>query len=148
MEIIWRLSVEKIITGSNRGIGLETAQALLTRHGGRVVLACRDVDAGRSTISDLDESAGDKAALMRLDLANFASIRTFSDEVLTSGRPVRCLINNTHLSGLKSCDLTGDLIERTFQTNHLGHFLLTLMLLPALRKSEVGRRVIHISNRT
>ncbi|CAB3366998.1 Hypothetical predicted protein [Cloeon dipterum] len=134
-----------IVTGSNTGIGYETARELLKR-GARVILANRDLEKSQKAGEMLcAEVPACQLRLLRLDLASLKSVHTFAMEILATESNVHLLINN---AGVFACPytLTEDGNEMQFQTNHLGHFLLTLLLLPALKVSAPSR-IINVSSK-
>jgi NAD(P)-dependent dehydrogenase (short-subunit alcohol dehydrogenase family) len=130
-----------VITGGNSGLGYACARALLSPVAGsptwHVVLACRDPARARGAVEALRAGAAGQVEAMSLDLASLASIRTFAAELtrrLTAGElpPLQGLICNAGVQGAKT--FTTDGFETTFGVNHLGHFLLVNLLLPALAK--------------
>jgi NAD(P)-dependent dehydrogenase (short-subunit alcohol dehydrogenase family) len=124
-----------VVTGGNSGIGFRAAKELAA-HGCRVVLACRNVEAGDRAAQSL--GGGDAARVAQLDLASAASVRAFADA--WTG-PLDFLINNAGVMWPPKLSLTEDGFEKQFGTNHLGHFVLTGLLLPALVASGRGRVV-------
>lgn len=134
-----------IVTGANTGIGKETARGLAAQ-GYTVVLACRDVAKGESARLDItDSTKNPRVALLRLDLADLASIRSFAAEVKQRYPRLDVLINNAGLyTRLRSTTKQG--FESTFGVNHLGTFLLTRELLPLLEASAPARIVVVSSN--
>lgn len=113
-----------IVTGANSGIGRVTA-ATLTEHGARVILAVRNVDAGRAAASSMP---GDTRVLA-MDLASLTSVRGFAERIDT---PVELLVNNAGVTQPPTWRASADRHELQFATNHLGHFALTGLLLPHL----------------
>jgi NAD(P)-dependent dehydrogenase (short-subunit alcohol dehydrogenase family) len=128
-----------VVTGANSGIGLHTTKELVA-HGATVVMACRDVGAAEAAAASLN--AGDAVQVARLDLASAASVREFAETV--SG-PLDLLINNAGVMAPPRLSTTEDGFEKQFGTNHLGHFVLTGLLLPALIQSGKGR-VVTVSS--
>ena len=129
-----------IVTGSNTGIGRETALDLAKR-GARVIVACRDQTKGKAAVSYIKEASGsENVVLKKLDLASLASIRTFSSEVLDEEDRIDILINNAGVMFTDYCH-TEDGFEMQFGTNHLGHFLLTNLLLDKIKDSAPSRIV-------
>lgn len=117
-----------VVTGANSGLGLHTAREL-ARHGARVLLACRDETRGREAESRIRKAVtGADVAFVPLDLADLGSVREFA----ASRAPDRIdlLINNAGVMALPY-GTTADGFERQFGVNHLGHFALTGLLLPA-----------------
>ena len=133
-----------IVTGANTGIGKETAIDLAKR-GARVIVACRDVKKGSDAVRDIKEaSKSEEVILKKLDLASLASVRQFSEEILQEESHIDLLINN---AGVMLCpySLTEDGFEMQFGTNHLGHFLLTNLLLDRIKESAPSR-VVTVSS--
>ena len=130
-----------LVTGANSGIGYQAALEL-ARHGARVLLGCRSQGKGHAALERLRaEAPGAQAELAILDMASLASIRAFATQFSVSGGALDVLINNAGVMALPSRELTDDGFERQFGTNHLGHFALTGLLLPALKKSAASRVV-------
>ncbi len=132
-----------VITGANSGIGLETAVALAAR-GDRVVICCRSAERAAVALEDIRARSGnDEVAVVPLDLADSASIRSAAAELSTLGT-IDVLINNAGLI-LSSRSETVDGFETTFGVNHLGHMLLTLLLESPLRAAR-DPRVINVAS--
>ncbi|XP_054547348.1 retinol dehydrogenase 11 isoform X2 [Talpa occidentalis] len=133
-----------VITGANTGIGKETAKELAKR-GARVYLACRDVQKGELVAKEIQIMTGNKQVLVRkLDLADTKSIRAFAKEFLAEEKHLHILINN---AGVMMCPYskTADGFEMHIGVNHLGHFLLTHLLLDKLKESAPSR-VVNLSS--
>ena len=122
-----------VVTGANSGIGFHTAAALAD-HGAEVVLACRNTDAGLEAAKKIKGSN----TVEKLDLASQASIHEFVDRFEGS---LDLLVNNAGVMTPPKYRETPEGHELQFGTNHLGHFALTGLLLPALLKSESPRVV-------
>jgi retinol dehydrogenase 12 len=131
-----------LITGASSGIGRVTAEALASR-GAKVWLACRDA-AKTAPVLQAIANAGNQAELFLLDLADLDSVRACAAAVLARGEPLQLLINNAGLAGQKR--LTRQGFEQTFGVNHLGHFLLTQLLLPRLLE-QPHSRVVNVSSK-
>jgi retinol dehydrogenase-12 len=132
-----------LITGANTGIGRTTATHLAHR-GARVLLACRSLEKARPVAEAMRaETRNEAVELVELDLASFASIRKMAAALLARDLPLHVLINN---AGLAARGQTADGFELVFGTNHLGHFLLTNLLLERLRASAPAR-VVTVSSR-
>ena len=124
-----------IVTGANSGIGYPTALEL-ARKGATVVVASRNAEKGRGAVDRIDREVGAKRAEFReLDLASLASVRAFAKRELARDAPVDLLINNAGVYEPPKRVETEDGFELQFGTNVLGHFALTGLLLPALRRS-------------
>ena len=113
-----------IVTGANSGIGFVEARTL-AEHGAHVVLAVRNVDAGRAAAARM----GGSTRVEHLDLASQESVRAFAAGV---EGPIDLLVNNAGVMAPPTRRTTADGFELQFGTNHLGHFALTALLLPAL----------------
>jgi NAD(P)-dependent dehydrogenase (short-subunit alcohol dehydrogenase family) len=130
-----------LITGASSGIGRVTAEVLAQR-GARVLLACRDAAKTEPVLRAI-ASAGGRAELVALDLGDLESVRACAAAVLARDEPLHVLINNAGLAGQKR--LTRQGFEQTFGVNHLGHFLLTQLLLPRLL-AQPHSRVVNVSS--
>ncbi|XP_007903540.1 retinol dehydrogenase 13 [Callorhinchus milii] len=129
-----------IVTGANVGIGKETAKDI-ARRGARVILACRDLEKAEKAAAKIREETGNGNVLIRkLDLASLKSVRAFAKEIQDTETQLDVLINN---AGIMWCPKwkTEDGFEMQFGVNHLGHFLLTNLLLDLLKKSAPSRIV-------
>lgn len=113
-----------VVTGANSGIGFVEARTL-AEHGAHVILAVRNVEAGRAAAGRIDG----RTSVEALDLASQESVRRFADRV---EGPVDLLVNNAGVMSPPTRRTTADGFELQFGTNHLGHFALTGLLLPAL----------------
>ncbi|XP_006269619.3 retinol dehydrogenase 14 [Alligator mississippiensis] len=142
-----------IITGANSGLGRATAAELLRRRA-RVIMGCRDRARAESAARDIRAELGPCAAgsahdgdllVRELDLASLRSVRRFCHRVLQEEPRLDVLINN---AGIFQCPYmkTEDGFEMQFGVNHLGHFLLTNLLL-GLLKSSAPSRVVVVSSK-
>jgi NAD(P)-dependent dehydrogenase (short-subunit alcohol dehydrogenase family) len=130
-----------IVTGANSGLGLHTALEL-TRHGATVVLACRSAERGEKALATIRAAVPDgDVVLGSLDLADLASVRAFAE---ANAAPLDLLVNNAGVMALPR-RTTADGFEMQFGTNHLGHFALTGLLLPALLE-RTGARVVTVTS--
>ncbi|XP_051918881.1 retinol dehydrogenase 13 [Hippocampus zosterae] len=130
-----------LITGANTGIGKETALDL-ARRGARVILACRDLTKAHMAANYIRQQSGNNNVVVkRLDLASLQSVRDLAKDVIFNEDRLDILINN---AGLMMCPKwkTDDGFEMQFGVNHLGHFLLTNLLIDMLKKSAPSRVVI------
>jgi NAD(P)-dependent dehydrogenase (short-subunit alcohol dehydrogenase family) len=128
-----------VVTGGNRGLGLETAR-VLSRAGASVTIAARDPRRAAAAVAGME-----RVEVGALDLLDPASIDAFTTRWLESERPLHTLINNAHLPPPKHLQRDERGYEVQFATNHLGHFQLTLGLELALRAGD-GARVINLSS--
>lgn len=127
-----------IVTGGHGGIGLETTR-VLSNAGATVIVGSRDIRKAQDALSGMNN-----VEVLRLDLADPASIDRFAAEFLTSNRALDILINNAGVANPpEPRDARG--FDTQFATNHLGHFQLTARLWEALKKSG-NARVITLSS--
>ncbi|MEE6469097.1 hypothetical protein FKM82_008500 [Ascaphus truei] len=131
-----------IVTGASGGIGKMTALDM-ARRGARVILACRVQETGEAAVYDIRRTCGNNQVLfMKLDLSSLASVRSFCKAFLHSEPRLDILINN---AGIQDYGKTVDGFNLMFGVNHLGHFLLTLLLLDRLKHCSPSRIVILAS---
>ena len=134
-----------VITGANAGIGKEAAVALAGR-GAKVVITSRNEERGQSARQEIVERSGNGSVdVMPLDLASFRSIRSSAADVLDRFDHLDVLVNNAGLILYRRAE-TREGFEETFGVNHLGHFLLTDLLLERLRASAPSRVVVVSSH--
>jgi retinol dehydrogenase 12 len=131
-----------LVTGATSGIGLETARAL-AREGALVVLGARDPVRGQA-VADAIERGGGRAEVLPIDLASYASVREAARRFLEAHRRLDVLVNNAGVA-LRARQVTADGHEQTWETNFLGGFLLTRLLLPALKVAP-RPRVVNVSS--
>ncbi|MBI5941761.1 MAG: SDR family NAD(P)-dependent oxidoreductase [Caulobacterales bacterium] len=136
-----------IVTGAATGIGIETARAL-AEAGAEVVIAARKPDLAAEACAEINKTAkGPGARFEMLDLSELASIRAFAGR--WGDKPLHILINN---AAVMACplDRTKDGFEMQIGTNHFGHFLLSVLLAPALEAGakQAGRpsRLVALSS--
>jgi retinol dehydrogenase-12 len=136
-----------IVTGGNSGIGLVTARDL-ARRGARVIIASRSEDKTRPVIDEIKKATGNDAVeFAKLDLGDLDSVRACAKDILARDIPIHGLINNAGFaSGLRGQrGLTKQGFELTFGTNHLGHYLLTRLLLDKIKQAP-GARIVNVSS--
>jgi NAD(P)-dependent dehydrogenase (short-subunit alcohol dehydrogenase family) len=133
-----------IVTGANSGLGLIVAREL-ARAGAHVILTSRDAGRGAKALDTVNavHPAG-KVEVASLDLANLASVRAFAQGFLATGEQLDLLINNAGVMAAPH-SRTADGFELQFGTNHLGHFALTGLLLPAFTQRS-GTRVVTVAS--
>jgi NAD(P)-dependent dehydrogenase (short-subunit alcohol dehydrogenase family) len=133
-----------IVTGSNSGLGYYTA-LYLARMGAHVILACRNIEkAEKARREIIDASGNDLVEVMQVDLTSLDSVRNFAREFERRDLPLHVLVNNASVFMTPYAN-TVDGFERQFQTNYLGPFLLTNLLLP--RMIETGNaRIVNVSS--
>lgn len=133
-----------VVTGASGGLGLETARALASR-GARVVLAARDRQKLDSACSRIRQAVPDAdLSVLLLDLASLSRVRTAAEECIGKFSRIDRLINN---AGVMFCPLmrTEDGFELQFGVCHLGHFLFTGLIMPALIRGD-ETRIINLTS--
>jgi retinol dehydrogenase 12 len=133
-----------LITGSNTGIG-RVAAVELARRGVRVFLACRSLARTQPVLDEIRARHPDAAPeWLPLDLSDFESVRACAQAFLARDLPLHLLINNAGLAG--ASELTASGFEPAFGINHLGHFLLTRLLLERIERSAPAR-IVTVASR-
>jgi retinol dehydrogenase-12 len=132
-----------IVTGATTGIGKITAKEL-ARAGAHVLLACRSQDKTAAVIEEIKrEVPAAKLEYVHLDLGDLASVRACAEAILARNIPIHGLINNAGLAGGRG--LTKDGFELTWGTNHLGHYLLTRLLLDRIKQAG-NARIVNVAS--
>ncbi|PVY79194.1 NAD(P)-dependent dehydrogenase (short-subunit alcohol dehydrogenase family) [Tamilnaduibacter salinus] len=132
-----------VITGANSGIGFCAARDLVGM-GATVVMACRRLEAAEQAMNDIRAShPAASLAVVRLDVSSIASVNEASDELLSRFPRIDVLVNNAGIANLRRKESV-DGFEMTFATNHLGPFLLTNRLLPALEAAQ--GRIVNVAS--
>lgn len=133
-----------LVTGANTGIGLVTAREL-ARYGAHVFIACRSAERAAPALAQMRAVCPDaKVEALTLDLGDFASVRACAQSFLATGLPLHLLVNNAGLAGARGLTTSG--FELAFGVNHMGHFLLTQLLLDRLRASAPAR-IVTVASR-
>jgi len=133
-----------VITGANSGIGLIAAK-VMAKKGAAVILAVRNLEKGKAAADNIRrEFHQAKLSVMELDLSSLTSVRQFAELFQEKYNSLSVLINNAGIMAIPYSKTT-DGFEMQFGTNHLGHFALTGLLLPAIKNSP-GARVVTTSS--
>jgi NAD(P)-dependent dehydrogenase (short-subunit alcohol dehydrogenase family) len=137
-----------VVTGASSGLGLHTSIEL-ARHGAHVIMTARDPHRGDEALGQVRVQAATggrrpSVDLLALDLADLSSVRAFAASVVAAHHRLDLLVNNAGVMALPRRETTADGFERQFGTNHLGHFALTGLLLPALLGGP--SRVVTVSS--
>jgi retinol dehydrogenase-12 len=133
------------ITGATAGIGRAVAEGLAAR-GATLIIGARSAAKADETVRSLRQRyPRAQFSIVPLDLSNLASVREAAGRVLASGRPIDVLINNAGRRAGRG-GTTPDGFDVTIETNHVGPFLLTEMLLPALTAAPQGR-IVNVASR-
>ena len=132
-----------VVTGANSGIGRALAEALATR-GGRVILAARSEERTRPVLEGIRARAPRAdVEFLHIDLADLGSVRRAAERFLATDRPLDVLVNNAGVAGTAA--LSADGFDLTYATNHIGPFLLTSLLRPAIERAPQGR-IVNVSS--
>mmetsp|Transcript_3367 Transcript_3367/g.4871 ORF Transcript_3367/g.4871 Transcript_3367/m.4871 type:complete len:406 (+) Transcript_3367:84-1301(+) len=140
-----------VITGGNTGLGLESGKRLAAA-GAEVVLTSRSSAKGKQAVKAIQEYLSQKGIVnnniysIPLDLCDLENVKSFPqrfEAALPNSKPVDVLLNNAGVMAIQQREITKDGYERTFQTNHLGHFALTAKMIPMLAKDA---RIINVSS--
>jgi NAD(P)-dependent dehydrogenase (short-subunit alcohol dehydrogenase family) len=150
-----------LITGANSGIGKETAKQLFQYGASTIILACRNAERAEEAIREILQSSSttldavssrQRLRFLPLDLSDLESVRNAVQTFLQWKLPLHILINNAGVF-VKSYQTSPQGYEMTMVSNHLGHFLLTYLLLPTLlqqqqQQQDQPARVINITSST
>jgi NAD(P)-dependent dehydrogenase (short-subunit alcohol dehydrogenase family) len=131
-----------VLTGANTGIGRATAIRLAER-GATLVLACRSEEKTRPVLDEIKALGAGEARFLPLNLGDLDSVRECAGQIDALGRPIDVLLNNAGVAGQRGATKQG--FELHFGTNHVGHFLLTMLLVPRLRAAK-GARIVHVAS--
>jgi len=142
-----------LITGANSGLGYSAAQQLAKRNA-TVYLICRNEERGKAARDEIVKATGNNNVYLEiLDVSDLDAIKTFAQNWRNSDRPLQVLVNNAGVMlekketinvspapGNNSCGGSSSIpLEKTFATNVLGTYLLTMELMPVLEKSRPSR---------
>ncbi|MFS7889494.1 putative oxidoreductase [Helianthus anomalus] len=134
-----------IITGASSGLGLATAKALADTGKWHIIMACRNFLKAEKAAKSVGITK-ENYTVMHLDLSSLESVRQFVDTFRRSGRPLDALVNNAaiYLPTAKEPTYTAEGFELSVGTNHLGHFLLSRLLIEDLKKSDYPQKRLII----
>ena len=143
-----------VITGGNTGLGLESAKRLAAG-GATIVLTSRNMQKGAIAVQDIKDYCTDKGVInenvysLPLDLCDLENVKSFGGVYRKSpvgDKKIDVLMNNAGVMAIPELELTKDGYEKTFQSNHLGHFVLTSVLMPLFNTDGDGSTVINVSS--
>ena len=133
-----------VVTGANGGLGLETARQLAAK-GAHVVMVVRNQQKAAAAVDEIRTGAPDAALeLVPLDLASQESVRAAAGQIMAAHKNIALLINNAGVMGIPEAK-TADGFEMQFGVDHLGHWSLTALLLPALLRTP-GARIVTVTS--
>ena len=130
-----------IVTGANSGMGLATTAALCDA-GAKVIMLCRNEERGREALGKLKEKEERQLELIICDLGDYDSIRGVARTVKAKYARIDILVNNAGFISLDRQE-TKEGLERQFGINHIGHFLLTMLLLNNMGE---GTRIVNVAS--
>jgi NAD(P)-dependent dehydrogenase (short-subunit alcohol dehydrogenase family) len=129
-----------VVTGANGGLGLETSRALAGA-GAHVVMAARNQDKAAAAVDDIRRTVAEPSLeVVALDLGSQASVREAAEQILAAHERIDLLINNAGVMGIPERK-TGDGFEMQFGVDHLGHWSISALLMPALLRADAARIV-------
>jgi len=133
-----------VITGANTGIGKICALEL-SKRGAKVVMLCRSTERGEAAAEEIRKATEGEVILHKLDLASLASVRECAEQLGNSLDKIDILLNN---AGVMTCPelRTQEGFEMQIGTNHFGHFLLTNLLMPLMKRAAPGARIVNVSS--
>ncbi|XP_062207987.1 uncharacterized protein LOC133909532 [Phragmites australis] len=139
-----------VVTGANRGIGLEAARQL-ARHGLHVVLASRDVLRGQAAAEQIRAEAPDEAVVSvewrQLDVADAASVEAFAAWAAQTHGGIHVLVNNAGVNFNKGADNTVEFAEHVIETNYYGTKRMIDAMIPLMKPSPYAGRIVNVSSR-
>jgi len=133
-----------VITGANTGIGKETALDL-SRRGAKIVMLDVNVEKGELAADEVRKSSEGDVIFQKIDLASLKSVRECCDQLGNSLDKIDILINNAGIGAIPK-RMTEDGLEKQIGTNYFGHFLLTNLLMPLIKKAAPGARIINVTS--
>ena len=132
-----------VITGANTGIGKICAKDM-SRRGAKVVILCRSMDRGEAAAEEIRKETGGEVVFHKIDLASLLSVQQCAEQLKKTLERIDILLNN---AGVICPELrTEDGFEMMIGTNHLGHFLLTNLLMPLIKRAAPGARIVNVSS--
>lgn len=134
-----------LITGATSGIGLEAAK-VLSEKGAKIILPVRNLEKGKSVAQEIKQQfKSAEIEVMKLDISDLDSVRAFAIEFLKKHTQLDLLLNNAGIMWTPKREISKQGHELQFATNHLGHFLLTGLLMPLLKTTPNSRIITQSS---
>ncbi|CAM8981802.1 unnamed protein product [Rhodiola kirilowii] len=141
----WNEDTIAVVTGANRGIGFEIAHQLAA-HGITVILTSRDVEVGEEATKVLQEG-GLNVAFHQLDVIDHDSIQVFTNWIKETYGGIDILINNAGLNFNFGNDNSVEHAKKVIETNYFGTKYVVKAMIPVMRPSESGARIVCVSSR-
>ncbi|KAK7056348.1 hypothetical protein VNI00_002902 [Paramarasmius palmivorus] len=140
-----------VVTGANTGLGFEACKHIATMNPRRLIMGCRNRQKGEEAISKLSAETGYKnAEFWQLDLASFASVKSFADKYEKEGERLDILIENAGVTGPKTYETTSDGWATLLQVNAIAPALHALLLVPIMlrtaKEHSVTTRIVNVSS--
>jgi NAD(P)-dependent dehydrogenase (short-subunit alcohol dehydrogenase family) len=134
-----------VVTGASSGIGAEAAR-VFAKAGARVFALGRSESKTMTVVDAINAECGDRVSFVSCDLSSLTSVRGAANAILAAGVPLHVLLNNAGVMAIQDRTLTADGFEMQLGTNHIGHFVLTNELIPAL-KAGAPSRIVNVSSK-
>lgn len=131
-----------VVTGGNSGIGAVTVSTLALA-GMKVVLCARNEESAQQTLQQVPEWCRDNVSIQKLDLGDFDSIQQASQDIVRKYGQISVLCNNAGVMAMPTRQVTKNGIEQQVGINHVGHFMLTRLLLPSMEKNG---RIVNVAS--
>lgn len=131
-----------LVTGGNSGIGAEAVKAF-AMIGMQVILCARSMDSAKDVVEDLPEYCRDNVTIQKLDLADLDSIQQAVKDIKDQYKGIDVVLQNAGVMAIEERTMTKQGFEMQFGTNHIGHFMLTRLLLPIMRENS---RIVTVSS--
>ena len=133
-----------VITGPTAGIGKASALVLASQ-GAQLTLLCRNLEKGREVAAEIVSEGGLNPNVILMDMSRLDSVRSAAESVIELDRPINVLLNNAGLMNSHRRE-TPDGFEETLGVNHFAPFLLTGLLLPAIKSAAPGARIVNVAS--
>ena len=133
-----------VITGPTAGIGRASAHVLASQ-GAQLTLLCRNLEKGQEVAYEIVSAGGLTPNVILMDMSRLDSVRSAANRVLELSQPIDVLLNNAGLMNSHRRE-TVDGYEETLAVNHFAPFLLTGLLLPAIKSAAPGARIVNVAS--
>ena len=133
-----------VITGPTAGIGKASALVLASQ-GAQLTLLCRNLEKGREVAAEIVSEGGLNPNVILMDMSRLDSVRSAAESVIDLDLPIHVLLNNAGLMNSHRRE-TPDGFEETLGVNHFAPFLLTGLLLPAIKSAAPGSRIVNVAS--
>jgi len=131
-----------VVTGGSSGIGIPSIEALALANM-NVVICARNLQAAEGVVQSLPDSLQSKVRIQKLDLSDMSSIEMAAKEIIETEGGIDVLLNNAGVMATPKREATAQNLELQFGTNHVGHHMLTRLLLPII---NTGGRIVTVAS--